>query len=188
MPSIICTPSRFAGSLALAGILVLGACATPVSGPDNYGRQGRVATVDASTASRLDTRLTSADFKRFAEGITDKMLTSRQALSWAEKQPKLVVGDIANNTDDENLRVADIYDGIQERLFNAELVRVMDKSSTDFDYVVKPEVTSTNQRDASTAQELAFYTLKLKLYSLDGELIGQWSDDAAFAQGAKTWF
>ncbi|MGI9438046.1 MAG: hypothetical protein ACR2Q4_24990 [Geminicoccaceae bacterium] len=164
-------------------LLVLGACS-----PQNFGSQGQVSTIDAGTASHLDARLTGADFKRFAEGITDKMLTSRQAQSWMDKQPRLVVGDIVNNTDNENLRVADIYDGIQERLLEAELVRILDKSSTDFDYVVKPEVTSTRQRDGDTNQQLAFYTLKLKLFSLDGELVGQWSDETAFAQAAKSWF
>ncbi len=54
--------------------------------------------------------------------------------------------------------------------------------------MIRPEITSTRQRDAATRQELVFYTMKMKLFKLDGELVGQWSDDMAFADAGKTWF
>lgn len=156
-------------------------------GPFSYGNQGRVATVDSGTASHLTTNLTGADFKRFAEEMTNKILLSK-AEEWSGNKPRLVVGDIENNTDDENIRVLEIYDGIQEKLFESQTVRVLDKSATDFDYVIKPAITNTRQRDKDSRQELVFYTMKMKLFKLDGELVGQWSDDMALADAGKTWF
>ena len=155
--------------------------------PKNYGTQNRVATIDAGTASRVNTRLTGADLKRFAEGITDKMLASRQATEWLNEPPRLVVNEPVNRTHDEDLLAGDIYDGIQERLFNADLVRIMDQSSAEFDYIVESEITSTLQSNEEAGQELVFYKLKLQLYSAEGELVGQWSDDAAFAKRAKSF-
>jgi len=156
-------------------------------GPFSFGNQGRVATVDSGTASHLTTNLTGADFKRFAEEMTGKILLSK-AEEWSAKKPRLVVGDIENNTDDENIRVLEIYDGIQEKLFESETVRVLDQSATDFDFVIKPAITNTRQRDKDSRQELVFYTMKMKLFKLDGELVGQWSDDVALADAGKTWF
>ncbi|MGH1477341.1 MAG: hypothetical protein ACRBM6_01205 [Geminicoccales bacterium] len=177
------------GSTILIAAFALSACNKNPgpSGPASYGNAGRVSTVDSGTASRLSTSLTGADFKRFAEGMTDKILVS-QAEEWSGNKPRLVVGDIDNNTDDENIRAVDIYDGIQEKLLASQTVRVLDRSANDFDYVIKPEITNTRQRDAASRQELVFYTMKMKLYKLDGELVGQWSDDMAFADAGKTWF
>lgn len=176
------------GLTAFAAAFSLASCANEgPTGPVSYGNQGRVATVDSGTASRVSTELTGADFKRFAETMTDKILVSK-AEEWTGDKPRLVVGDIDNNTDDENIRAVDIYDGIQEKLLESQTVRVLDRSATDFDYVIRPEITSTRQRDVASRQELVFYTMKMKLYKLDGELVGQWSDDMAFADAGKTWF
>ena len=176
--------------IALMGTVALTSCGGGNDGPlglFSFGDQGRVATVDSGTASHLTTNLTGADFKRFAEGLTNKILLSN-AEEWSSQTPRLVVGDIENNTDDENIRVVDIYDGIQEKLLESETVRVLDQRATDFDYVIKPTITSTRQRHEDTRQELVFYTMKMKLFKLDGELVGQWSDDMALADAGKTWF
>ncbi len=105
------------GLTVLIGAFALTSCRSDPgpTEPLSYGNQGRVATVDSGTTSRLSTDLTGADFKRFAEGMTGKILVS-QAEEWTGNKPRLVVGDIDNNTDDENIRAVDIYDGIQEKL------------------------------------------------------------------------
>ena len=172
--------------MTLAAAAVTG-CETPAGDPQMFGRQGPVATVDADTASRVRTSLTSADYKRLAETVTNKMLAGPRASEWAVAQPKFIVGQTANNTDDENLRINDVYDGIQERLLNSGLVRIVGDSSTEFDYIVRPEMTSTQQTDPD-GNQLKFYTLRLKLYTLGDELIGQWSDKLAFAKTEKPFF
>ena len=115
------------------------------------------------------------------------MLASPQANRWASRRPRVIVADLKNNTDDENLRVSDIYDGIQERLLNSGVVRVVSKQSTNFNHIVHSYVTSTRQRGEG-GNELVFYTLTLKLYDVSGELVGQWSDRTAFARQKKPFF
>lgn len=48
--------------------------------------------------------------------------------------------------------------------------------------VVGPEITGTRQTDAY-GNQLRFHTLRIKLYTLRDELIGQWSDNLAFTNG-----
>lgn len=172
--------------MTLAMVSIAG-CETPVGNPAMFGRQGPVSTIDDTTASRVRTSLTSADYRRLAETVTNKMLAGPRAEEWANLQPKFIVGQTANNTDDENLRINDVYDGIQERLLNSGLVRIVGDSSTEFDYIVRPEMTSTQQTDTD-GNQLKFYTLRLKLYTLSDELIGQWSDNLAFAKTEKPFF
>jgi hypothetical protein len=74
----------------------------------------------------------------------------------------------------------DLHDRIQETIFNSGLVRVVDKSATSFDYIVKTELTSTRQY--GNGQELAYYTMQMKIFTLSGELKGQWSDDLPLAR------
>lgn len=68
------------------------------------------------------------------------------------------------------------HDRIQEVLFNSGAVRVLDRSAASFDYIMKSEITDIVTR-SSDGQKLVDYTMKIKLYNLDGELVGQWSDD-----------
>ena len=116
-----------------------------------------------------------ADIIAFAENLTNKMLAS-PVIAKAKKKPRIVVGSLKQNTHDENLRVQDIHDRIQEVLFNSGAVRVMDRSATNFDYIMQSEITDIVTR-APDGQKLVDYTMKIKLFNLEGELVGQWSDD-----------
>ncbi|MCD8338974.1 MAG: hypothetical protein LUC43_02055 [Burkholderiales bacterium] len=53
---------------------------------------------------------------------------------------------------------------------------MLDKSANNFDYIMHTEITDTVQR-APDGQKLVDYTMKIKLFTLSGELVGQWSDD-----------
>ena len=150
-------------------------------GGQTQGSQGEVAVIDSSARGRLTAGLTTADYMAFAEKVTNSMLTSKFVQGWSDKRPRLILGVVVNNTDNENIRVKDIYNRIQETLFNSGLARVVDPSATAFDYVVKPELSSIRQYGQS-GEELAFFTLQLKMFKLDGELVGQWSDDLALGK------
>ncbi|NOQ15883.1 MAG: hypothetical protein GQ581_02380 [Methyloprofundus sp.] len=139
------------------------------------GSQSRVSILDASSREHLTTELTMADYTAFAEKVTDKMLRSRLVQSWGKKRPKLVVGKLANNTNNDSIRMQDIYDRITETILNSGLVRLMDQSATSFDYVVRAELSETRQFGGD-GSELAYYKLEFKLFKLDGEMVGQWSD------------
>ena len=65
---------------------------------------------------------------------------------------------------------------VEEVLLNSGAVRVLDSSATSFDYIMQSEITDIVTR-APDGQKLVDYTMKIKLFTLDGELFGQWSDD-----------
>lgn len=146
-----------------------------------------VSMIDTRKRVHLQADPTMTDFAAFAEQVTNKMLLSPVVQNWGEKRPRLVVGRLLNNTDNENIRVRDIQDKIQEILLSSGLVRVLDQSATSFDYIIKSEISSTRQHGDSSTQ-LAHFTLQLKLFSLEGELLGSWSDNLALAKGGRTLF
>ena len=139
------------------------------------GGQSRVSILDESSRAHLDTELTMADYTAFAEKVTNKMMASKLVQSWGRKRPRLIVGSLRNNTDNESIRMQDIYDRITETILNSGLVRLLDQSAVAFDYVIKSELSSTRQY-GSEGEELAYFKLEFKLFKLDGEMVGQWSD------------
>ena len=160
--------------------LMLSGCATnsPLQAPmmpQIFGHTKTVSVVDSSQRIKLDTKVTLSDIIAFAENLTNKMLAS-PVIANAKRPPRIVVGTLRQNTHDENLRVQDIQDRIQEVLFNSGTVRVLDSSATSFDYIMRAKITDIVTR-AADGQKLVDYTMKIKLFTLDGELKGQWSDD-----------
>ncbi|MCU7835832.1 MAG: penicillin-binding protein activator LpoB [gamma proteobacterium symbiont of Taylorina sp.] len=151
------------------------------------GQQSDVAMVDAKGRGHLQAQLTMADYVALAEKVTNKMLVSKLVQRWGKKKPKVIAATPVNNTDNENVRMSDLHDRIQETLFNSGVMRVVDKSATSFDYVIKSELTSTRQYGKG-GKELVHYTLQLKMFTLMGELKGQWSDDLAMAKSEKSMF
>lgn len=151
------------------------------------GQQGDVAVVDPRSRAHLQAQIHGGDYVALAENVTNKMLSSKIVQKWGNKRPRLIVGILVNNTDNENIRMTDLNDRIQEVILNSGLVRVVDKSATSFDYVIKSELTSTRQYGKDN-QELVFYTLQLKMFKVDGELMGQWSDDMSLAKAKQRFF
>lgn len=153
----------------------------------NVGQQSDVAMIDAKSRGHLQAQLTMADYVALAETVTNKMLVSPLVQKWGKRRPKVIAAIPRNNTDNENIRMRDLHDRIQEVLFNSGVMRVVDKSATDFDYVIKSELTSTRQYGRN-GKELVYYTLQLKMFTIMGELVGQWSDDLAMARSEKRMF
>ncbi len=168
-------------SLISSTIAVTGCQSVPV------GQQSDVAMVDAKSRGHLQAQLTMADYVALAEQVTNKMLVSKLVQGWGKRKPKVIAATPVNNTDNENVRMSDLHDRIQETLFNSGVMRVVDKSATSFDYIIKSELTSTRQYGKG-GKELVYYTLQLKMFTLMGELKGQWSDDLAMAKSEKSMF
>ncbi|MBV1877796.1 MAG: hypothetical protein KUG79_09165 [Pseudomonadales bacterium] len=143
-----------------------------------------VKMLDKNSRAHLSTALTIADYTAFAEVVTGKMLSSRLVSGWGEKRPKLVLSALRNNTDDEGIRMADVYDRITEVVLNSGVARLMHVSADEFDYVVRSEMSSTRQY-GEKGQELAFYKLELKMFTIEGEMVGQWSDVLPLARDKK---
>jgi len=164
--------------------LSLSACQTTgIVGGTNSG----VSVVDSQQRMHLDTRLTMADFLAFSENLTNKMLESKQVQAWGNKRPRLIPGHLLNNTQDETIMVGDIKNQIVETIFNSGLVRVVDKTATRFDYILQMQLSERRQQGANNS-ELAGYILQMKLTSIDGELVGTWSDTLTLAKAEKSLF
>lgn len=163
-------PHLFVGVLALS---LLVSCTAP-----DTGESGDIKTSDdISERKHLKTELTMADYKALAEEVTNQFLASDVTKDWSkrDKKPRLVVGNLRNNTNNEDIRMPDIHDRITTTLIQSDLVRILDRSANEFDYIIRSELTSTTQ--SAGDRELDEYTFQMNVYKLDGELIGQWSDD-----------
>ena len=133
----------------------------------------------------LSAELTMADYTELAETVTNKMLSSRMVQKWGNKKPRLILAKLRNNTDNESIRMQDIYDRITETLLNSGLLRLVDTSATSFDYVVRSEL-SSNRQFGTDGQQLVGYKLELKMMTLDGEMKGQWSSLLTLAKGKRS--
>jgi PBP1b-binding outer membrane lipoprotein LpoB len=170
-------------STLLAVAAVLSACQT---NPLITGGQSNVSIVGSGERGHLSAELTMADYTKLAETVTNKMLSSSLVQTWGNKRPRLILAKLRNNTDNESIRMQDIYDRITETLLNSGLLRLVDTSATSFDYVVRSEL-SSNRQFGSNGQQLVGYKLELKMMTLDGEMKGQWSGLLTLAKGKRSF-
>lgn len=157
------------------------------SNPLKTGGQANVGVVDSGSRAHLQAELTMADYTDLAEKVTNKMLASKLVQGWGKRRPRLILAKLRNNTDNENIRMSDIYDRITETLLNSNVVRLVDQSAVSFDYVVRSELSSNRQYGAD-GQQLVGYKLELKMFTIDGEMKGQWSGTLTLAKGKKSFF
>lgn len=165
------------GMIALFG---LSGCATSGRSPNRAGYG------DTNERDLIRVGVTMTDLKELASTVTQKFLRSPQVQSWKTK-PRLVLGRLVNNTDDESIQMTDLSDLVTNLVLGSGLVRVLDVSADDFDYILKQSLTSRRQYGNDDNQVLHF-TMQMKLFSLDGELVGQWSHDIKQIQAGRSTF
>jgi hypothetical protein len=107
------------------------------------------ASLAASTAARAaapppDPRPV---FTQLADEVTTKLLESPeyQARTTSGRKPRIVVGDIRNNTDDEGVRVEDIFNEIRNVLVASGTARLFSPGELNADLIISPELTSSSQ-------------------------------------------
>lgn len=169
--------------IAAGAVVLLAGCQTNLP---QFGGQSNVSVVDPGSRGHLQAELTMADYTELAEKVTNKMLASSLVQGWGSRKPRLILAKLRNNTDNENIRMADIYDRITETLLNSNTVRLVDQSATSFDYVVRSELSSNRQYGAA-GEELVGYKLELKVFTISGEMKGQWSGTLTLAKGRKSF-
>lgn len=172
----------------LTGFIITAVVALVTAGCQTMpiGGQSNVSIVDPGTRGHLQAQLTMDDYTDLAEKVTNKMLSSRMVEKWGSRKPRLILAKLRNNTDNENIRMADIYDRITETMLNSDTVRLVDQSATSFEYVVRSEL-SSNRQYGSSGQQLVGYKLELKLFTISGEMKGQWSGSLTLAKGKKSF-
>ncbi len=137
--------------------------------------------VEAGRSSGVEgRRIGMNQFIQMADEATRKVLMSNGFLeiTSSSEKPRLVLGDIVNNTYDENILVRDIYDKIKEVLVESSTVRMLAPGSPRFDLIIAPELTQTIIGEGKKKEYT--YTLKLTLSRLDGEYVGAWSVDRSY--------
>jgi len=170
-------------TLILAAGVLLSACQ---SNPLLTGGQSNISIVGSGDRGHLSAQLTMADYTELAETVTNKMLASRSVQKWGNRRPRLILAKLKNNTDNESIRMQDIYDRITETLLNSGVLRLVDTSATNFEYVVRSEL-SSNRQYGSDGQQLVGYKLEFKLMTIDGEMKGQWSGLLTLAKGKRSF-
>lgn len=179
--TVLCYGILFAFVGALAG------CAQPTS----IGQQSNVGIVEEGSRVHLNDRLTGEDFVALSRKVTEKMLSSRVVQGWISKnkRPLLVIAVPENTTHDANILAVDLQDEIISTVLDSGVARVIDESSlsSSYDYILKTTITDTSQKGAGGSR-LTYYTVKLQLFSLQGERLGQWHDKIGLSKAAKSFF
>lgn len=170
-----------------AAVIILNGCAQPTS----IGRQSNVGMVEEGSRVHLNDRLTGEDFVALSRKVTEKMLSSRVVQEWLSKnkKPLLVIATPENTTHDANILAVDLQDEIIATVLDSGVARVIDESSlsSSYDYILKTTITDTSQKGAGGSR-LTYYTVKLQLFSLQGERLGQWHDKIGLSKAAKSFF
>ncbi len=180
-------------SCRIALLLVVAVCAFGCvqTSPYSVGRQSNVAIVEPGSRVHLNDKLTGEDFVALSRRVTEKMLTSRVVQEWLQqgKRPLLVVAVPENTTHDADILAVDIQDEIISTILEADIARVIDESSVSsrYNFILKTTVTDTSQKGPNGSR-LTYYTVKLQLFSLRGERLGQWHDKIGLSKAPRSFF
>jgi len=177
----------FCYGILFVALAILSGCAQPAS----IGRQSNVGMAEEGSRVHLNDRLTGEDFVALSQKVTEKMLSSRVVQTWLSKnkRPLLVVAIPENTTHDANILAVDLQDEIIATVLDSGVSRVIDESSlsSSYDYILKTTIADTSQKGAGGSR-LTYYTVKLQLFSLQGERLGQWHDKIGLSKAAKSFF
>jgi len=164
---------------SVAVLAVAGCCKAPLPPADT---QPRGAVVDAGAGKPAVIELTPADFAGLAERATRKLLDSSLVTGWEEKRPRLLVAEVRNDSGKPTIGTADMRARISQLLGESDRVRLVDQMAASFDYVLRSELTSIHVPGAAT-KGVAGYRLELQLFTISGEMSGQWCATLTLADG-----
>lgn len=169
---------------ALVASVALGlAGCGPVKGP----AQGRVAMVDTSERAHLDSTLNMTDLMSLAEKLTEDMLVSDAVMEWGEHRPKLVVGQLQNETDDDDIPEEMIYDRIKGIILESGVARIVPQSADSFEYILHGKLSST-QEYGDDGANMRQFRVTLNLSNIEGEQLGQWQGRISLAKAKRSLF
>jgi hypothetical protein len=113
-------------------------------------------------------------FDVLANEVATKVLDAPafQARTEGGRKVKIVIGDVMNNTDQEGIRVEDIFATIRNQIVSAGAARLFAPGELNVDFVIAPELTSSmiaNPRGRGRSQRC--FTLNLTLTKPSGEFV-----------------
>jgi hypothetical protein len=115
-------------------------------------------------------------FKELADDVIGQTLNSDIYKSKVSAGHKLrvVVGNIDNKSDDESVRVEDMFNDMRDRLVATQTVRLFDPGELNADLIISPELTSRFQLDSRGRRRHCFI-LRLTLSTVEGEFATSYS-------------
>ncbi len=128
-----------------------------------------VAPVQAAPKLHADPRPL---FVQMADEVANKMLESPQYqdLVTSGKKPRIVVGDVRNNTDDEGIRVEDLFNQIRETLIASGTARLFAEGELKADFVISPVLTNSWAAQSGGRRQHCF-ELQLNITTISGEYV-----------------
>lgn len=163
----------FALSLGI-GLLVCGDRAHAQRGQRQTNEVGSGAT-NSGTGATIGLN----EFLQFSDTVLNQMLAAPNFTRLLENgaRPRIVVGNMVNNTHNDDIRAEDVSSHLREVLANSGLVDVYEAGATDVDVILVTELTSS--RIAGPKTEYA-YVFQAKLNKPDGLIVGSWSAAKTF--------
>jgi len=156
--------------------LALSACTT------TGGVQSASVTSGAPLSASV---LANADFNRLAEGVANDFLFSPIVGEWTAEgeTPIVYVAPPRNETHNASINGADIQNRLFEVFMASGALRpTLAPDATNFEYVLRSEITSVRQYDSASNRLQYDYTYLLRLTDSQDLVVGQWSGEAAYRQ------
>lgn len=149
--------------------------------------QGRVAMIDTSERAHLDNTLNMTDLMSLADKLTNDMLMSDTVLEWGNERPKLVIGHLINETDDDNIPEEMIYDRIRGLILQSGVARIVSENSNNFKYILHGVLNST-QEYSDDGSSMRQFRVTLNLSDIEGEQHGQWQGRISLGKAKRSLF
>jgi hypothetical protein len=107
-----------------------------------------------------------------ADEVAAKLLATPQfqAKTAGGRKARIVVGDVVNNSDDESVRVDDIFSEIRDQIVTAGTSRLFAPGALDVDFIISPEFQSSIAPDEKGRRRRCI-TLQLTLSTVSGEYV-----------------
>jgi hypothetical protein len=143
----------------------------------NPGRRGAVAltaafALTAVTAHAAPPPADTRDiYTQMADEVADKVMATPvfQAKIGGGRKAKIVIGDVTNNSDDEGIRVEDIFNEIRNQIVSSGTARLFAPGELNVDFIISPELTSRVRQDGGRRRRC--FTLNVTVSTAAGELI-----------------
>ena len=144
------------------------------------------AVLSRNTGVHIVESFSQAEAENFVELAAKNLLKRPFIQQWLyrNKLPKVIIGELRNNTDNDNIDTDKIYQVIERVIFNSGLVRLADLRAVDYDYTIRSEITSTRQYGGE-GKELVVYKLKLRLFTLNAEYLLKQTENMAVLRDIK---
>jgi hypothetical protein len=110
-------------------------------------------------------------FTQLADEVAGRMLNdpSFQAKASTGAKVRIVLGDVRNDSDNEGVRVSDIFNEIRDKIVQAGTARLFSPGELNVDYIISPQLTSIRSSPDKSGRRHSCFTLGLTLTTASGE-------------------